>query len=96
MQVYLVIIGLTVISWHKAFILQRIALHKTSGNRLLYLIIEFSQTTDTLRITVFVTPNRQRSSPETRTGEIPIIQILQPVAKATCSSRFWMPIDGII
>ena len=43
--------------------------------------------------TVIGTPNRQGCAPITRTGQIPIHQILQPIAKASDSGALRLPLD---
>ena len=45
---------------------------------------------------VLGSPNRQRRTPETRTREVPVVQILQPLTKAACTRRFGLPKDGVV
>ena len=86
MEINLVIVLLRPVTGNEALILQRVRLHETSLYSLLNFIIEFLYTTDTDFFAVLIAPDRQRGSPETRTREVPIIQVLQPVAKAACTS----------
>ena len=85
MQIDLVIVLLAHIAEHKAIILQRITLHHTSLHSLLDLVIEFLHTTDADFLTILIAPYRQWRSPETGTGEVPVVQVLQPVAEASCT-----------
>ena len=96
MKVYLIIVLLAVVARNEALILHRIALHNACRNSLLYFCIQFLKATNALLATVFVTPYWQWSTPETRTREVPIVQVLKPVAETTCTCRLWLPIDSLI
>ena len=85
MEVNLIIVLLTVVANNKTLVLQWVALHDASGNRLLDFCIELLQAADALLATVLIAPDRQRSTPETRTREVPVVQVLQPVAESTCT-----------
>ena len=84
-EVYTVIILLRIISRNESIVFQRIALHHTSLYRALNFIVEFFDTTDTLLVTIGIAPNRERRTPETRTRKVPVVEVLQPVAKASTS-----------
>ena len=96
MQVYLIIIFFWIVAWNKAIVFQRIALHDSCSHTLLYLSIEFFYASYALLIAFIVSPDRKRSSPETWTWEVPVIQILQPIAETPCSCAFRLPANGFI
>ena len=68
---------------HEALVLQRVARHDASCDGLLNFVIEFLHGADALLGgAVLVAPDGQRSAPETRAREVPVVQVLKPVAKA--------------
>ena len=74
-----------------------ISLHKARLHGFLNLFKQFGYRTDAdLLLPILRAPNRQRSAPVTRTGQIPVVQVLQPFAKTPRSGRFGLPIDGVI
>ena len=85
MQVYLVVVLLAHITRHKALILQQVALHKACLDALLNLIIQLFNAADADFLTILRAPDRQRSTPEARTAQIPVVQVLKPVAEAPCT-----------
>ena len=77
-------------------ILQRIRLHETCCHRLFNLSIKLFQGTNTFFPAILIAPDRQWCSPKTRTGKIPVVQVLQPVTKTTCPRWLRLPIDCLI
>ena len=85
-QVDLVVVLLRHIARHETIVLQRVTLHESSLNSLLDLIVEFLYRANADLLTILVAPDGQRGAPETGTREVPVVQVLQPVAEAasTC------------
>ena len=63
-QINPVVILLTEVPHDESGFFQRIPVHHTGGDSLLYLIIKLLYRTDALLAAVLVTPDRQRSAPE--------------------------------
>ena len=75
----------------------RVRFHEACLHRFLDFIEQFCDGTDTNFLgTIFGTPDRQRRSPITRTGEIPVVEVIEPLAETSCSSRFGLPVDGLV
>ena len=71
--------------------------HKSCLDRFGNFSFDLSNRANTLFLcTIFFAPDRQRGSPVTRTRQVPIHQILEPVAKAARSGRLRFPVDGLV
>ena len=64
-KINLIIVFLAEVTNNEARFFQWILLHDTCSNRLLNLVVKLLNRTNTLLTTVFITPDRQWSSPET-------------------------------
>ena len=95
-QVYLVVVLLRIVSGNESPVLQGIALHHTSLHGLLYLAIEFVHRTDALLSAILVAPDRQRRTPEARARQVPVVEVLQPVAKPACTRRLGLPANCLV
>ena len=80
-QVYLVVVLLRHIARHKAGILQGIRLHEACLHRFLDFIVQLLNAANADFLSILTTPDRQRSTPETGTGEVPVVQVIKPVSK---------------
>ena len=97
MKINLIIIFFRILTRHETFILVWIGFHKSGSYRFLDFIIKFFYRFDTYLIRIiFCTPDRQWSTPITRTAKVPVIQIFQPLAETAGSGRFRFPVDGFI
>ena len=97
MEVNLLVIVLLHQSRNKALLLERILCHHTGSNGLLNLVIEFLDRTDAQFLAgVTVAPDRQWCAPVARTAEVPVIEVLEPCAKASGTRRFRLPVDGLV
>src|SRR5574344_1506284 len=86
MEVDLVIVLLRIITGNKSFVFQWIALHHSGSYGLFNLVVEFLHTSNALLLTVLIAPDRQRSTPIARAREIPVVEVLKPVAETSCTS----------
>ena len=97
MKVDLVVVLLAHVSRVEAIVLQRIAFHESGSDRLLDFSIELFQAAYALLLlAVFSTPDRKRSSPETASGEVPVLDILKPLTETSSTGRFRFPSDGLV
>ena len=96
MQVYALIVLLRHIARYESVSFQRIFLHDAHFDGLLYLVIEFLHATDAALFALFATPNGKRCAPETRTRQVPVVQIVKPVAKPTRAGRLGLPVNGLV
>ncbi len=53
-------------------------------------------TADAVLMATFTLPYRKRSSPVTVSGKSPVLNIFQPVAKASFSDAFRNPVNGVV
>ena len=91
-KVYLIIILLAVVIGIKACGSQRILLHNAGCNSPLNLCVELPcRTYANLFRAILCSPNRKRSAPEAASGEIPILKVLQPLAKAAAAGALRPP-----
>ncbi len=64
----------------------RVLFHKARSDGLVYLLEEFLDRPDTyLFLSVLGAPDRQRRTPVTRAGEVPVVQVLEPLAETPCT-----------
>ena len=87
------VVGLRHVARNK--ICQGIGLHVARR----YAAFEFSaqllkRTYADLVLAVFASPNRERNSPVSAAAEVPVVEVLEPVAKTTGSRAGRLPIDG--
>ena len=74
-----------------------VRLHEACLHGLVYLGEQLCDRTDTdLLGAIFGAPDRQRRSPITRTGEVPVIEVIQPLTETSCSGRFGLPVDSLV
>ena len=96
-KVYLVVVFLRVHARLETFVLIRIGCHQSGSYGFLYLVIKFLYGFDTFFfVTVFRAPDRQRSTPVARTAQVPVVQVLQPLAEASRTGTFRFPVDGLV
>ena len=84
-QVNLVVVLFRHVTRHKAILLQRIVLHDASLDGFLDFIVQFLDRADANLLTVLRAPDGQRCTPETATAEVPVVQVVEPVAEASRS-----------
>ena len=97
MEVDLVVVLLAHVFRIEASVLQRVGRHYTGCDSLLDFCVELFQASDALLfLAVLCTPDRKRSSPETASGEVPVLDILQPLSETSCAGRFRFPDDGLV
>ena len=95
-QIYFVIIVLTVIARNETTVFQRIGSHQSGRYRFLDFGIQFLHRTDTDFLTVFRPPDRQRRTPITATAQVPVIQVLQPFTETSGPGGCRLPVDGTV
>ena len=96
-QVNLVVVLLRIDSRLEAFLLVRIGGHQTCSNRFFYFIVEFFHGFDTFLLAVVLrAPDGQRGAPVARTAQVPVVQVLQPLAEASRAGAFRFPVDGLV
>ena len=92
MQVDLVIVLLAHVLRVESFVFQRVGCHDTGSDSLLDFSIELFQASDAfLFLAVLGAPYRERSSPETASGKVPVLNVFQPLSETACSGRFRLP-----
>ena len=97
MQVNLIIILLSIYARLETCFLIWVRDHHTSGNSFFNLLIKLLYALDAYFLTViFRAPDRQRCTPITRTAQVPVVQILQPFAKSSCTSAFRFPVNALV
>ena len=84
-QVNLIIVLCCVDTGLETLLLERIGFHHAGLYRLFNLIIEFLYRADAQLVALIVTPDRQRSAPVAATAQVPVIQVLKPLAETACS-----------
>ena len=96
-EVNLLVIGLGVVAGHEAFVAQRVGGHEACSNRFIQFIVEllYAADADFLR-TVFGAPDGQGSAPETAARQVPVLEVLQPLAEAARTGCCWLPQDGVV
>ena len=74
-----------------------ILLHHARGDRLLDLGHELPDRTDALHLrAVLGDPDRQGRAPEARTREVPVVEVLEPLAEASRAGRLGFPVDRAV
>ena len=97
MEVYLVVILQGHIGRVKALFLERIGSHDAGGNRFFYLCVELLQGADALfLLAVFRAPDGQRRAPVAAAAQVPVLDVLQPLAKAARTGGSGFPGDGLV
>ena len=97
MQVDLVVVLLTHVAWYKALVLQWIRSHYTSSYSLLNLVVEFFHAADAhFFVSVTIAPDRKWGAPVARTGEVPVVEVFEPLAEASCTCALRLPLDGLV
>ncbi len=95
-QVYAAVIIFRIVTGNESVVLERIAVHYSGCHRFVYFVIKFLHAANADFVTIFITPYRQRCSPKARTRQVPVVQILQPVAETSAAGRFRLPIDSLV
>ena len=95
-DVNLVIILLAVVTGDKALVLVGVARHHAGSHGLLNLVIEFLDAADALLLAVLVAPDGQRGAPVAAAAQVPVVQVLQPFAKAAAARVLGLPVDGAV
>ncbi len=94
-QVDLVIILLRMGSGVESELPEGIFTHYACGNGFLEFLIEFGCRADAfLFFSVFGPPDGERRPPETASGEIPVLQVLQPFAETSRTGGLGIPLYG--
>ena len=96
MKVYLVIVLAAVIAGNKTFILVGVACHNTGSNSLLYFVIKLGNGANALGLAILACPYGKRGTPVTAAAQVPVVQILEPLAKTACTCGFGFPSDGFV
>ena len=56
----------------------------------------FQRANADLVLAVFASPNRERNSPVSAAAEVPVVEVLEPVAKTTGSRAGRLPVNGCV
>ena len=87
------VVGLRHVARNK--ICQGIRLHVARRHAAFEFVAElFQRANADLVLAVFASPNRERNSPVSAAAEVPVVEVLEPVAKTTGSRAGRLPIDG--
>ena len=97
MDIYPIVILIAEVSRNKSFVFQRIGRHYSSGYALFCLFIQLGYAAYALFLfLVFRPPDRKRCSPESASGKVPVLKILQPFAKSSGSGAFRFPVNLLV
>ena len=96
-QVYLIVILLTHVARHETLLLQWVRCHHASSHSLLNLVVEFLHAADAhFLASVAVAPDGQWSAPVARTREVPVVEVLEPLAETSRTCTFRLPLDCLV
>ena len=96
-QVDLIVIIKAHVRGIKALVPQRIGFHESSIDRLVYLAVELGDAADALLfLSVFRAPDRERSAPVAAAGEVPVLDVLEPLSETAGTCGFRLPSDGLV
>ena len=85
-QINAVVVLLTHIAGHEALGLKGILLHETSSNSFLNLVVEFfDRAYADFLAGVAIAPDGQRCAPVAAAAEVPVVEVLEPLAEAACT-----------
>ena len=74
-----------------------VVLHKPGCNGLVNLIAQLIYAADAnLFFAIFGAPDGQRGAPVAAAAQVPVHDILQPVAETACTGGFGFPVDGLV
>ena len=96
MDINLVIVLLAIVAWHEILIAIGVALHYASGHSFVNLVIEFLDTADAQFLAILAAPDGQGSAPVARAAQIPVVEVLEPLAEASCARRLGLPVNGLV
>ena len=95
MEVEGLVVGLAVVAGD--ILIQGVVRHEPCRYRLDDLGSElFNRSYTYLFVSVFCGPDGQRHTPVARAAEVPVDEVFEPVAKASCTSEFGLPVDGLV
>ena len=95
-EINLVVVSLAVVARNEAFFLPGVRLHETGGNRFLNFIVEFFNAANAQFLLVVATPDRQRSAPVAATAEVPVVEVLEPLAETSGSGVLGFPLYSLV
>ena len=90
-----IVVSLAVIA--RFMVRPRVCFHETGLDGFVYFYKEFGNRTDAnLFGSIFGTPDRKRSSPVTRAGEVPVVEVIEPLAETSGTGGFRLPVNGLV
>ena len=92
-QVDAVVVLLAVVAGGEALVAQRIARHQACGDGFINGLIKFGHRADAARLAVLGAPDGQRSAPIAAATQVPVVEVLQPLAKAARAGVLGLPQD---
>ena len=96
-KIYLVVVFEAHIGRVEAFVFQRIGCHDAGGNGFFDFCVKLFYRADAdFLFAVFGTPDGQRSAPVTAAAEVPVLDILKPLAEAAGTGGGWLPGDFLV
>ncbi len=96
-QVDAVVVLLAHVAGHEAALLEGIGCHDAGNHGFLYLAIKLLHAAYApLLARVAVAPDGQRRAPEATAAQVPVVQVLQPLAKASRARCLGLPLDGLV
>ena len=97
MEVDAVVVLLAHVRGVEALFLQGIGAHDARRDSLLHFGVEFGRAADAdLFLAVFRAPYRQGSAPETASAEVPVLDILKPLAETPGAGVLRFPADFLV
>ena len=96
MNVYLVVVFLAVVTRNEAFLLEWITSHHACCDSFFNLVVKFLNTTYALLLSIVISPDGQWSAPVAAAAQVPVIEVLKPLPKATCAGVLGFPLDGLV
>ena len=74
-----------------------VGFHEASLDRFVDFIEQFRDGTDAYFLgSILGAPDRQRSTPVTGAGEVPVVEVIEPLTETTRTGGFRLPVDGLI
>ena len=81
----------------EALVTQWVALHHPGSDGFVDLVVEFlDRAYADFLLAVFGAPDRERGAPEAAARQVPVLDVLQPLAEASGSRGFRLPSDSLV
>ena len=81
----------------EALVLQGVGGHEAGFHSLVYLSVELLDAAYAhLLLSVFAAPYRERSAPEAAAAEVPVLDVLEPLAETACTRGLGLPCNGLV